>query len=85
MGIVEEVIAESGINQNVTERSVTGKQKEIQDSCMADYENMDELAGVIKEKICDFLSKYKEKSSEEIRAERYARFRKMGTEFVIGE
>lgn len=73
MGIVEEVIAESGINQNVVDRN------------MADYENMDELAGVIKEKICDFLSKYKEKSSEEIRAERYARFRKMGTEFVIGE
>lgn len=44
----------------------------------ANYENMDELSAVLREKIKRFLERYSEKTEEELVNERYDRFRKIG-------
>lgn len=78
MGIVEEVITETSINGNEI-KDVNGKVEKIS----VDYEHMQELTSVLKRKILEFLKKYEEKTQEEIRMERYERFRRMGKEFVV--
>lgn len=71
MGIVEEVISEEMISG------------EFHDENKFDYEHMQEMSNVLKEKIQAFLLKYKGKSPAKIREERYERFRRMGSEFII--
>ena len=58
------------------------KEMGIIEEVISENENMQGLAVILKGKIQDFLTKYKEKTPEEVRKERYDRFRKMGTEFV---
>ena len=64
----------------ISEEMISG---EFHDENKFDYEHMQEMSNVLKEKIQAFLLKYKGKSPAKIREERYERFRRMGSEFII--
>ncbi len=53
-------------------------EKIIPESFPADKDYMQALSGKLRDEILDFLERYQDKTGEQIREERYCRFRKMG-------
>ena len=62
--------------QDLKEQGVI--EKIIPESFPADKDYMQALSGKLRDEILDFLERYQDKTGEQIREERYCRFRKMG-------
>lgn len=90
LGVVDRILKETGFREKQSEenemsprcskpkeKEASGGQKFGNGAIGADRTQMDELAQYMKAEILEFLKRYKEKTGERIREERYKKFRSM--------